>query len=168
MEKHPWNSEPEVGGFIAALIKMTKAKTVLEVGTFEGETSQAIIEALPKGGYFVSVDIEDFRTDAAKKAFNTKGKVCDFLLGSSHDLLKGLKKKHFDVIFVDAAHHWEHILPEFKLVEGLVSDKGVMLYHDSIHIADVAELMRYAHLYKYNVVTLNTTGERGLSLLQKL
>ncbi len=166
--RHEWNSEPEVGETLAALIKMSKAKCVLEVGTFEGETSCNIIEALPKGGYFVSVDIEDYRTEKAKKAFATKGKACDFILGSSHDVLKTLNKKYFDLIFVDAAHHWEHIIPEFKLVEGLVSRGGVIVYHDSIHIEDVQRLMKYAQSYNYNVVTLNTTDERGLSLLQKI
>lgn len=163
--RHEWNSEDETGEFIGSLIKMTKAKTVLEVGVFEGETSKHIISAMPKGSWFVGIDIEDLRTD--KKIFNAKGKAIDFILGDSKEVLKTLKKKYFDVIFVDSAHHWEHILPEFKIVEELISDTGVIVYHDSIHIYDVSELMKYAKLYGYNVITLNTTEDRGLTLLKK-
>lgn len=165
MERHVWNSEDEVGLFLASLIKMNKAKTVLEVGVFEGETSKHIINAMPKGGYYCGIDIEDFRTD--KKIFESKGVAIDYVLGDSKEELKRLKEKHFDVIFVDSAHHLEHILPEFKLVEKLIANTGVIAYHDSIHIPDVVKLMDYAKHYGYNVITLNTTGDRGLSLLRK-
>jgi predicted O-methyltransferase YrrM len=164
-ERHTWNSEIEVGEFLGSLVKMTKAQTVLEVGVFEGETSKYLIDNLQKGGYYLGIDLEDFRTD--KKAFTPKGKAVDFVMGDSKEVLKTLKNNYFDVIFVDAAHHWEHILPEFKAVENLVSEGGVIVYHDSIHIKGVAELMKYAKLYKYNVITLNTTEGRGLTLLKK-
>jgi predicted O-methyltransferase YrrM len=123
---------------------------------------------MPKGSWFVGVDIEDYRSEQNKKKFApVKGKAIDFILGDSKKVLKTLQKKYFDVIFVDSAHHWEHILPEFKIVEDLISDNGVIVYHDTIHIHDVSELMKYAKLYGYNVVTLNTTEDRGLSLLRK-
>lgn len=165
MERHVWNSEDEVGRFIASLIKMNKAKTVLEVGVFEGETSKHIINAMPKGGYYCGIDVEDFRTD--KKVFERKGVAIDFVLEDSKEALLSLNNNYFDVVFVDSAHHWEHILPEFKLVEKVVAESGVIIYHDSIHIPDVSRLMEYAKHYGYNVVTLNTTGDRGLSLLRK-
>jgi predicted O-methyltransferase YrrM len=163
MERHEWNSEVEVGEFLAAIIKMTKARTVLEVGVFEGETSIHMINALPKGGYYVGIDIEDHR----KHKLTAKGKATDFILGDSKDVLPTLKHKYFDLIFVDAMHNWEHILPEFKAVEPLIARGGVIVYHDSIHIQDVAKLMDYARHYGYEVVTMNTTDERGLSLLKK-
>ena len=58
-ELEGWNSEKEVASFLGELIKLTKAKTVLEVGVFRGNTSIQIINALPKGGYYVGIDIED-------------------------------------------------------------------------------------------------------------
>ena len=162
-----WNSEPEVGEFMAALVKMTRATSVLEVGVFQGKTSVPIIEALPKGGYYVGVDIEDLRTDENKKAWSVKGKVAEFIIGSSHDVLKTLPKFHFDVIFIDAAHHWDHILPEFKLAEQLKDHGGCLVYHDSMHINDVKELMLYAKTYGWEVATIKTPELRGLSILTK-
>ena len=76
--------------------------------------------------------------------------------------------RHFDFIFVDGDHSWKNILPEFKEVERVIAKGGVIAYHDSIHLPDVKELMKYAAHYKYNVVTLNTSEGRGLSILQRL
>ena len=50
----------------------------------------------------------------------------------------------------------------------MIKPGGIMAYHDTIHIPDVKKLMEYAADYNYNVITLNTSEGRGLSLIQKL
>ena len=162
--RHDWNSEVDVCEFIGALIKMIGAKTVLEVGVFEGETAVKMIEALPQGGYYAGIDINDHRNHKLERG----GVATDFILGESINVMKGMPEKHFDFIFVDGDHSWQNILPEFKEVERVIAKGGIIAYHDSIHIHDVKELMRYANHYKYNVVTLNTSEGRGLSILQRL
>ncbi len=165
-----WNSEVEVGETLASLIRLTKARTVLEVGVFQGATSKQLIQALPKGGYYAGIDIKDYRTIEAENAFDkaTKnGKVADFIEENSLTALKKLPAKHFDLIFVDSMHHWEHILPEFKLLEPLLADGGVIAYHDSIHIQDVKDLMTYAFSFGYNLLNLNTPYDRGLAILKR-
>lgn len=162
--RHGWNSEPDVCDFIGALIKMQGAKAVLEVGVFEGETAVKMIEALPQGGYYAGIDINDHR----KHKLERGGVAVDFILGESIKVIKGMPAEHFDFIFVDGDHSWANILPEFKEIERVIAKGGIIAYHDSIHFADVAELMRYANHYKYNVVTLNTSEGRGLSILQIL
>jgi len=165
--RHDWNSEDEVGAFLASLVKMSKYKTILEVGVFEGETTQHLIKSLPKGGQYVGIDINDYRTDATKLYMSEGGKSIDFILGNSHNELGKLPSNHFDLIFVDGDHSWESILPEFKLVEKLVSRGGVIVYHDTIHLSDPKRLVEYAEYYKYKAVTLNTPEGRGLSILHK-
>lgn len=165
--RHDWNSEDEVGQFLASLVKMSKYKTILEVGVFEGETTQHLIKALPKGGQYVGIDINDYRTPATKLYMSEGGKSIDFILGNSHNELKKLPTNHFDLIFVDGDHSWESILPEFKLVEKLVAHGGVIVYHDTIHLEDPKKLVEYAAYYKYNTTTLNTPEGRGLSILHK-
>ena len=162
--RHGWNSEPDVCDFIGSLIKMQGAKAVLEVGVFEGETSIKMIEALPQGGYYAGIDINDHR----KHKLERSGVAVDFILGESIKVMKNMPAKHFDFIFVDGDHSWNNILPEFKEIERLIAKNGIIAYHDSIHLPDVKELMRYAAHYKYNVVTLNTSEGRGLSILQRL
>lgn len=165
--RHEWNSEDEVGQFLASFVKMSKYKTVLEIGVFEGETSQHLINALPKGGLYVGIDINDFRTDATKLYMAEGTKAIEFILGDSHIELSKLPSKHFDLIFVDGDHSWESILPEFKLIENLVTSGGVIVYHDTIHMEGPKKLVEYAGHYKYNNVTLNTTEGRGISILQR-
>jgi predicted O-methyltransferase YrrM len=161
--RHDWNSEPDVCQFIAALIKMHKAANVLEIGVFEGETSIKMIEALPYGGKYTGIDINNY----LKHDLNSFGTDVDFVLGESITLLKGYPANSFDFIFVDGDHSWENILPEFKEVERVMAKDGILAYHDTIHIADVKKLMDYAAHYKYNVVTLNTSEGRGLSILKR-
>ena len=161
--RHDWNSEIDVCEFIGSLINMTQAKTVLEVGVFEGETAIKMIEALPIGGYYAGIDINDYlKHDLARN-----GVAVDFILGKSIDKMKQMPAKHFDFIFIDGDHSWANILPEFKEVERVIAQGGIIAYHDTIHIADVKKLMEYVAHYKYNVITLNTSGGRGLTLIQR-
>lgn len=161
--RHGWNSEPDVCQFIGSLINMTGAKAVLEIGVFEGETSIKMIEALPVGSYYVGIDINDYR----KHKLGKPGVAVDFILGESINVLKTMPENHFDFIFVDGDHSWENILPEFKEIERVIKPGGVIAYHDSIHLPDVKKLIEYAHHYKYNTITLNTSEGRGLSLIQR-
>lgn len=161
--RHGWNSEPDVCQFIGSLIKMNGYKNVLEIGVFEGETSVKMIEALPIGGKYTGIDINDYR----KLDFNKAGKGWNFILGESIKVLANMPEHHFDFIFVDGDHSWENILPEFKEIERVIKPGGVIAYHDTIHIADVKKLIEYAHHYKYNTITLNTSEGRGLSLIQR-
>ena len=167
VNRHEWNSENECGAFLASLIKMSKYMTVLEIGVFEGETTQHLIKALPKGGQFVGIDINDYRTEVTKAVMSTGGKSIDFLLGNSIDELNKLPHNHFDLIFVDGDHSYDHVLSEFYLVEKLVSNGGVIVYHDTIHLEGPRRLVEYAAQYNYKNVTLNTTEGRGLSILHR-
>jgi predicted O-methyltransferase YrrM len=165
--RHDWNSEDECGAFMSSIIKMSKYMTVLEIGVFEGETTQHLIKALPKGGQYVGIDINDYRTDATKLYMAEGGKSIDFILGNSLSELEKLPKNHFDLIFVDGDHSFGHVLEEFKLVEKLVARGGVIVYHDTIHLDGPRKLVEYAAHFNYNNVTLNTTEGRGISILHK-
>jgi caffeoyl-CoA O-methyltransferase len=161
--RHDWNSEKEVGVFLASLIRLTKARTVLEVGVFEGETSKHIIEALPQGGLYTGIDINDYR----KNWKEPDGKVVSFLIGDSLALLPTLPDYHYDIIFIDGDHSWEHVLSEFKKCERLVARNGIIALHDTIHLEGPRKLVEYAAHYGYKNITLNTPEVRGLSLLSR-
>jgi predicted O-methyltransferase YrrM len=147
---------------------MSHVMTVLEVGVFEGETTKSIIEALPNGGQYIGVDINDYRVEDTKAMMeNTNGKVIEFVLGTSISKCAKMMPNHFDLIFVDGDHSWDNILPEFKVLERLLSRGGVFVYHDTIHLEDPRRLVEYAASFNYKVVTLNTPEGRGLSILHR-
>jgi len=159
---HTWNTEREVGELLASLIICTGAKRVLECGVFHGYTSLQLIDALPKGGYYAGIDIEDLRVVKS----SVTNKAIDFIVGSSTNEAIYPEGK-FDLIFVDSMHYWDHILPEWKIVETKIADGGLICYHDTQHILDVAKLMDYIKRFKYDVVTMPTPDNRGLTIIKK-
>jgi predicted O-methyltransferase YrrM len=165
--RHEWNSEDECGLFMASLIKMSNYKTVLEVGVFEGETSRHLINAIPQGGQFVGIDINDYRTDVTKAAMSNAGKSIDFILGNSLDELNKLPHGHFDLIFVDGDHSVHHVLKEFRLIEKLVAKGGVIIYHDTLHLEGPSKIVKFVNSYRYKSVTLNTPEGRGISIIHR-
>jgi predicted O-methyltransferase YrrM len=135
---------------------------------FEGQTSKELINALPKGGYYLGIDIKEYRTKETKAVFeNAKGKSVDFVLANSLQHLKTLPAKHFDLVFIDGNHDYTHLIEEFKLVERVIADGGIIAFHDSRHIADVKKVFDYALLFHYEGINLNTPEGRGLGLIQK-
>jgi predicted O-methyltransferase YrrM len=166
-ERHLWNSEVEVCEIVGNLVALTKAKRVLEIGVFQGLTSEEIIKRLPDNSYFAGIDIEDFRL-SNHNWIGQPTRACDFILGSSANpkTYRQFEDK-FDFVFVDSMHYWEHIYAEWKQVEQMLADGGTVVYHDTIHIADVARLMEYIKGFEYNVLTLNTPGNRGLTIITR-
>lgn len=165
--RHGWNSEEGVCKFIGQLAAMTKVRTAIEVGVFEGETSKRIIEALPAGGQFIGIDINDYRTPEAIKAYSTPGIAIDFFHGNSLDVAQLLPNNHFDMIFIDGDHSWEHVIKEFKSYEPKLSRNGFFVYHDTIHLEGCRKIVEYAMHWGYKSVTLNTPEGRGLSILHR-
>jgi predicted O-methyltransferase YrrM len=167
---HEWSSEIEVGKTIASLIRLTNAISVMEVGVFHGETSKTILESMPKASHYVGVDIEDLRQGDALASFkqaSERGVVAEFIKGDSKQVLKQFAGHKFDIVFVDSMHHWSHILPEFMHAINVVRSGGLLIYHDSEHIADVKRLMNYATTKRFKKIDLTTPGKRGLTLLQR-
>jgi len=168
--RHGWNSEKEVSEFLAALVKMTNAKTFLEIGTFQGFTTVEIAKALPKDSYLVTIDIKDYITPSNNAEIvkqSKQGKVVEFILEDSTYALPKLPDAHFDVILIDSMHTFEHVIKEFKQCERILAKGGTICMHDSIHIEDVAQIVAYAKHYGWNAVNLNTTENRGLALLTR-
>jgi predicted O-methyltransferase YrrM len=166
-EPHPWDSETEVGELIAALIKLTGAAKVLELGTLKGKTSTSMFNALPSGGQLVTVDIEDKRGELFKQLTDSNPFV-EFIKGDSIKTCNSLKGSNFDLVYVDTVHEWSYALPEFKAVENLIKKGATLVYHDTIKFPDMARLIKYAAAYGYKSVTLDTPQGNGLTIMNRV
>ena len=99
---------PEQGQFMAMLVKLTKAKRILEIGTFTGYSSIVMAMALPEDGRIITCDKDRKPTDIAKKYWKLKNidHKIDLHLGRALDSLKTIQKTNaansFDLIFIDA------------------------------------------------------------------
>jgi predicted O-methyltransferase YrrM len=166
LTRHEWSAEDEVGTLLAALIKCHKATNVLELGTLEGYTTKYLLDAVNEnGGKLITVDIEDKLNEGIKAELNAKGH--QFIKGSSLDVCKGLNRNSFDLIYIDTVHEWHHALPEFKILQHLIKQGGMLVYHDTIKFTDMKRLANYVKAYRFESVTIRTPEGNGLSIIQK-
>jgi caffeoyl-CoA O-methyltransferase len=110
------------GAFLDFLVFMTRAKRVLEVGTFTGWSSIAMARALPPDGRLVTCDVNEETTAVARRYAEEAGVAdrIEYRIGPALETLATLEGP-FDLAFIDAdkdgyVDYYEAILP--KLTAG--------------------------------------------------
>ena len=90
--------------FLRLIIKTSKIKNVLEIGTFTGLSALSIALALPDDGKLVALDKDEETNKVAldffKKA-NLNNKI-QTIIKPALDSLDELKNSKFDMVFIDA------------------------------------------------------------------
>lgn len=165
-EGHIWSSEKEVGTLLASLIRMMKMSNVLESGVFKGRTACYMINALPDGGDYWGIDIEDHRPLEVKEFMQYQ----NFILGDSREALKQLPAKYFDLIFIDSVHELDFLRSEFHECERIIKTNGIVALHDA-HIPGVKAMIDYLKKFDwFEVITMDTQDEwlnnRGIALVK--
>jgi caffeoyl-CoA O-methyltransferase len=122
-KKTPWPTmqiDPLQGSLLKLLVKITKARRVLEVGTFTGYSALSMAEGLPKGGKIITCEIEPKFIEIAKKFWKKSphGRKIKVIVGPAVNTLKKLKGK-FDFVFIDAdkenyINYWNLCIPKVK------------------------------------------------------
>ena len=99
---------PELGQFMALLIKLMGARRTLDIGTFTGYSALVVAEALPCDGEVITCDIDKNNTAVAKRFWH-KSAACDKItlkLAPAKDTLDALladkEQGCFDFAFIDA------------------------------------------------------------------
>ncbi|HXH73585.1 MAG TPA: O-methyltransferase [Bacteriovoracaceae bacterium] len=93
------------GSVLKFLIRLGRAKRILELGTYTGYSALIMAEALPEDGKVITVDIDPKTTEIAKKywAQSPHGKKIELILRPALEALKDLSiAAPFDLIFIDA------------------------------------------------------------------
>ena len=92
--------------FLHLLIKTSKIKKVLEIGTFTGLSTLSMSLALPKDGLVVALDKNQKTNEIAVDFFRKAGQQnkINTIIKPALESLKDLKnaKKKFDFVFIDA------------------------------------------------------------------
>ncbi len=119
------------GSFLKMLVAISKAKTVLEFGTFTGFSSLAMAEGLPEDGKVITCDIDPRATSIAKEfwAKSPHGKKIELRLGPGLETVAGLAEE-LDLVFIDAdkanyINYWEASLLKVR-AGGLVIVDNVL------------------------------------------
>lgn len=124
------------GRFLYFLTAMTKAKRVLELGTFTGFSALSIAEALPDEGKVITCDADE-RVEKVVKQFAARspyGHKIDFRLGNGLETLKTLTGT-FDLVFIDAD---KMAYPDYfeRSLERL-SDDGLIVLDNTLYSLEV-------------------------------
>ncbi|GAN30730.1 class I SAM-dependent methyltransferase [Legionella pneumophila] len=121
---------PEQAQFMQMLIRLTRAKRVLELGTFTGYSALAMSLALPDDGQVITCDINEGWTKhahpywrEAKQEHKIKLRLGP-ALDTLHSLLNESGEHQFDFIFIDADK--TNYLNYYELALKLVTPKGLI------------------------------------------
>jgi predicted O-methyltransferase YrrM len=119
------------GRFLAYLVRLSRARRVLELGTFTGWSSIAMASALPEGGRLVTCDVNEETTAIARRYAKEAGVAdrIEYRLGPGLETLAGLDGP-FDLVFIDAdkelyVDYYEAVLPKLA-GDGLIVADNVL------------------------------------------
>ena len=91
------------GGFLAALVRLTRATRILELGTFTGYSSIAMATALPPDGRIITCDLDPETTAIARRYMDESGHgdKIEIRLGPALETISTLEGP-FEIVFIDA------------------------------------------------------------------
>lgn len=131
-------SGPVEGQFLQMLIKLSAAKSCLEVGTFTGYSALHIASALAQDGHLITCEAREHHAKIAQKYFDLSphGHKIEIVLGDATRTLLDIEGP-FDFIFIDADKanyplYYDTLLP--KLRSG-----GLMVIDNALWGGDVVE-----------------------------
>ncbi len=175
---------PDQGQFMAILLRLMQAQSVLEIGTFTGYSALAMALALPPHGHIVACDISEQYTDTARKYWAEAGiadRITLHIAPASetlNDLLASGKADTFDAAFIDADKESYDVYFEKSLAlvrpGGLIMIDNVLRGGDSANPAtesastqSIRALNKKLHQDPRVHLTLVPIGD-GVTLLQKI
>jgi predicted O-methyltransferase YrrM len=168
---------PLEGRFLELLVRLTRARRVLELGTFTGWSSIAMAWALPPGGVVVTCDVDPEAQGIARRYAEEAGVAdrIDYRLGPGSETMQSLDGP-FDLVFVDAdkegyADYYEAALP-------LLADDGLLIVDNVLWSGRVAEddpdertrtIMAFNERVRTDerVVAVMLTVRDGMTLIRK-
>ena len=99
-----WSIGKVEGKLLQLLIKMSKTKRAVEVGTFTGYSALVIAEALPQDGVLTTCENSREYADIAQRYFDKSpfGRKIKLMLGSALQTLENIADGSQDFVFIDA------------------------------------------------------------------
>jgi predicted O-methyltransferase YrrM len=96
--------DPTQCHFLHLIIKISKIKNVLEIGTFTGLSALSISLALPEDGKLIALDKNEKTNELALKFFKKakQDHKIKTIVKPALETLEELNKNQFDMIFIDA------------------------------------------------------------------
>jgi caffeoyl-CoA O-methyltransferase len=135
------STPPSQLAFFNALVQLSGAKKILEIGTFVGHCTMQFSRMVGEGGHVTTIEIGKEFAALARKNFHENGfddKIA-LIEGSAREILGQLPKKSFDLIFIDGSKQ-DYL--EYALVsEALLSDRGMIVVDDVFFHGDALNVL---------------------------
>jgi predicted O-methyltransferase YrrM len=139
------NVEPETAELLALLIRSTRARTILEIGTSNGYSTLFLADAAElTGGRVVSVELEPERTGLAQANLAAASLDVELRTEDAAETLRRSDDGQWDVVFLDAersayAGYWPDLLRSLRPRGGLLAIDNVLSHADEV--AEVTRLI---------------------------
>jgi caffeoyl-CoA O-methyltransferase len=126
------------GQFLARLVRLSRAKRILELGTFTGYSSISMASELPPNGRIITCDVDPDATAIARRYMDESGfgDRIEIRLGPALETIQTLEAP-FDIVFIDADKpnyeaYYEATLP-------LLAEDGVLIADNVLWSGRVVE-----------------------------
>ena len=131
----------EQGQFLEIIVKISKAKSCLEIGRFTGLSTLYMARGLPSDGRIVTVDNSDEFLPLAQKYWDEDGQTSkiESIIGAGTDVMQSLidRQHTFDLIFIDADKN--NYTNYYELSLSLVPSNGIIIIDNMLWHGDVAD-----------------------------
>lgn len=168
------------GQFLKMFVQMSKAKTVLDIGTFTGYSALSFGEGLPADGSVVTIENDEKIAAVAKQCFDASKQASkiDLRVGNAPAILEELASagRKFDVVFIDADKDNYATYYKLAMDRGLLEDDGCILADNSLCalVYDKDDIRRQ-RLHEFNMMVANDdrveqvmlTVREGITVIRK-
>lgn len=148
-------SGPYQGRVLSMISKLTRPKTILELGTFTGYATLCLAEGLHPEGEVHTIDVNEELEDFQRKYFD-KSEYGDQIhqhLGSAIDILPQLDKT-FDLVFIDADK--PNYVNYFHLIIDKLNPGGIIISDNVLWHGKVIEPLKDKDISTKAVLEFNT------------
>ena len=128
------------GQFLKFITAISKAKRVLEIGSFTGYASLAIAEALPEDGLLIACEYDRFTAEFARNQLDQSqhGKKVEIRVGDAMQSIKELSNElAFDLVFIDADKQGYTDYYTYLLETDLIKVGGVICVDNTLYQGQV-------------------------------
>ena len=131
----------EQGQFLEIIVKISNAKSCLEIGRFTGLSTLYLARGLPKDGHIFTVDTSDEFLSIAKKYWDRDGQAAKIksIIGAGTEVMQSFidRQYQFDIIFIDADKN--NYPNYYELALSLVPSNGIIIIDNMLWHGDVAD-----------------------------
>jgi len=126
------------GDFLRLLVRLSRAKRVLEIGMFTGYSGLMMAEGLPDDGELITCDVDPKAEEVARRFFakSPHGRKIQIRMGPALETIKTLQGP-LDLVFIDADK--ENYSNYFDAVLPLVRQGGLLVADNTLWSGRVVE-----------------------------